>query len=95
MDSPKNNVAISRTQKLVLGFFVLARARLVAIYAAAPEVHGRDLGLSSADARLLFLMAFLFGSLRVVASALALSRVLPADGPTWYALCQALLQRSS
>jgi len=90
---------------------------LVALYATAPEVYGRDLGLSSADVRLLFLIAisafiavlvvgvirrwrwafwlivvaFLFGPLRVVASALALSRVLPADGPTWYALCQALL----
>ena len=90
---------------------------MVALYAAASEVYGRDLGLSSADARLLFLIAisafiavlgvgvirrwrwafwlivvaFLFGPLRVVAFALALSRVLPVDGPTWYALCQALL----
>jgi len=50
-------VAVNRTQALVLGFFVLAWASLVAMLAAAPEVYGRALGLSSADARLLFLVA--------------------------------------
>jgi hypothetical protein len=50
-------VAINRTQTLVLGFFALAWASLVALFAAAPEVYGRALGLSSADARLLFLAA--------------------------------------
>ena len=75
------------------------------------------MGLSSADARLLFLaaisafiallgmgavrrwrwtfwlilVAFLFGSLRVVVSVLALGGVLLPDGPTWYVLYQALL----
>jgi hypothetical protein len=39
----------------------------------------------------LILVAFVFGPLRVVASALALGGVLPADGPTWYVLYQALL----
>jgi hypothetical protein len=50
-------MAINRTQALVLGFFVLAWASLVALFAAAPEVYGRALGLSSAEARLLFLVA--------------------------------------
>ena len=50
-------MAVNRTQALVLGFFVLAWASLVAMLAAAPEVYGRALGLSSADARLLFLVA--------------------------------------
>jgi MFS family permease len=50
-------MAINRTQGLVLGFFVLAWASLVALFAAAPEVFGRALGLSSAEARLLFLGA--------------------------------------
>ncbi len=75
------------------------------------------MGLSSVDARLVFLVAisvfiallgigvirrwrwafwvilvaFIFGPLRVVASVLALGGVLPADGPTWYVLYQALL----
>ncbi|HEX5912308.1 MAG TPA: hypothetical protein VFY54_04180 [Rubrobacter sp.] len=50
-------MAINRTQALVLGFFVLAWASLVALFAAAPEVYGRALGLSSAEGRLLFLGA--------------------------------------
>ena len=50
-------MAINRTQALVLGFFVLAWGSLVALFAAAPEVYGRALGLSSAEARLLFLGA--------------------------------------
>ena len=95
-------MAINRTQALVLGFFVLAWASLAALFAAAPEVYGRALGLSSAAARLLFLVAitvflsllsmgvirrwrwvfwlifvaFLFGPLRVLASVLALERVM-------------------
>src|SRR3712207_5741603 len=51
------NMAINRTQALVLGFFVLAWASLVALVAAAPEVYGRALGLASAEGRLLFLGA--------------------------------------
>ena len=39
----------------------------------------------------LILVAFLFGVLRVPASILALAGVLPAAGPTWYVLFQALL----
>lgn len=39
----------------------------------------------------LILVAFLFGLLRVPASLLELAGVLPAAGPTWYALFQALL----
>jgi hypothetical protein len=108
---------MNRTQASVLGFFGLAWASLVVLFALAPEVYGRALRLSSAGARLLFLVAisafiallgigvirrwrwafwlifvaFLFGPLRVVASVLALSGVLTADGPTWYVLYQALL----
>jgi hypothetical protein len=111
-------VAINRTQVLVLSFFGLVWTSLVILFVAAPEVYGRALGLSSADARLLFLVAisvfitllgmglirrwrwtfwlilvaFVFGPLRVVASVLALGGVLPADGPTWYVLYQALLR---
>lgn len=108
---------VNRTQASVIGFFGLAWASLVALFALAPDVYGRALGLSSAEAGLLFLVAisafiallaigairrwrwafwlilvaFLFGPLRVVASVLALSGVLPAEGPTWYVLYQASL----
>ena len=101
-----DDTTINRTQALVLGFFGLVWASLVVLFAVAPDVYGRALGLSSAEARLLFLVAisafvallgmgvnrrwrwafwlifvaFLFGPLRVVASVLALSGVLPADG---------------
>ena len=40
---------------------------------------------------LLILVAFLFGVLRVPASILELTGVLPPPGPTWYLLFQALL----
>ena len=49
-------MAINRTQALVLGFFVLAWASLVAIFAAAPEVYDQALGLPSSDAQLAFLI---------------------------------------
>ncbi len=39
----------------------------------------------------LILVAFLFGVLRVPASVLGLAGVLPAAGPAWYVLYQALL----
>lgn len=39
----------------------------------------------------LIMVAFLFGVLRVPASALELWGVLPTAAPTWYVLCQALL----
>jgi hypothetical protein len=47
--------AINRIRALVLGFLALACATPVAMFAAAPEVYGRALNLSSADARLIFL----------------------------------------
>ena len=40
-----NNMDINRTQASVLGFFVLAWASLVALFAAAPEVYGSALTL--------------------------------------------------
>ena len=110
-------MTINRTQALVLGFFVVVWATLVALFALAPEVYYRALKLSSAGAGLLFLLgisafiallgigvmrrwrwtfwliafAFLFGVLRIPASVLALEGVLPADGPTWYVLYQAVV----
>ena len=39
----------------------------------------------------LIMVAFLFGVLRIPASVLTLEGILPADGPTWYVLYQALL----
>jgi hypothetical protein len=50
-------MTINRTQALVLGFFILVWASLVAIFALAPEVYYRALKLSSAGAGLLFLIA--------------------------------------
>ena len=52
-----NNMAINRTQALVLGSFVLAWASVVALFALRPEVYGHAFGLSYAEARLLFLGA--------------------------------------
>ncbi len=49
-------MAINRTQALVLGFFVLVWASLVAIFAAAPEVYDQALKLPSSDAELAFLV---------------------------------------
>ena len=49
-------MAINRTQALVLGFFVLVWASLVAIFAAAPEVYDQALRLPSSDAQLAFLI---------------------------------------
>jgi hypothetical protein len=39
----------------------------------------------------LVLVAFLAGPLRIVASALELAGVIPAQGPTWYAVVQAAI----
>jgi hypothetical protein len=112
--------AVNRTQALVLGFFLLVWAGLVAILAAAPEVYDQTLKLPHGDrssAELAYLaalsafilllgigvlrrwrwtfwlivVAFLFGVLRVPASLLELTGVLPASGPTWYVLVQALV----
>jgi hypothetical protein len=49
-------VTINRTQALVLGFFVLVWATLVALFAVAPEVYYQVMKLSSAGAGLLFLV---------------------------------------
>ena len=48
---------MNKTQALVIGFFGLAWASLVVLFALAPDVYGRALGLSSAEAGLLFLVA--------------------------------------
>ena len=111
---------LNRTQGLVLGFFVLAWASLVAILLATPEVYDQALRLSASNRRLfelaflaaltiflillgvgvvrrwrwtfwLIMVAFLFGVLRVPASILQLSGVLPAEKPTWYMLLQAVI----
>ena len=49
-------MTINRTQALVLGFFVLVWATLVALFAVAPEVYYQAMKLSSAGAGLLFLV---------------------------------------
>ena len=111
---------VNRTQALVLGFFLLVWAGLVAILAAAPEVYDQALKLPHDDRRpvelaflaalsafiallglgvlrrwrwtfWLIVVAFLFGVLRVPASILELTGALPAAGPTWYVLSQALV----
>jgi hypothetical protein len=51
------DVTINRTQAVVLGFFILVWASLVAIFALAPDVYYRALKLSSAGAGLLLLIA--------------------------------------
>jgi hypothetical protein len=110
----------NRTQALVLGFFVLLWAGLVAILAAAPAVYDQALRLPPGEHRpaelaflvalsafiallgigvlrrwrwtfWLIMVAFLFGVLRVPASLLELTKVLPVAGPTWYVLVQALI----
>jgi len=112
---------LNRTQKLVLGFFVVAWAALVVILVVAPGVYDQALRLPGGEHELpvlgflaaistflvvlvigvvrrwrwtfwLILGAFLIGGvLRVPASILQLSGVLPADFPAWYVLLQALL----
>jgi hypothetical protein len=110
----------NRTQLLVLGFFLLVWASLVAILAMAPAVYDQALRLPPGDRRpaelaflaalsafvallglgvlrrwrwmfWLIVVAFLFGVLRVPASVLELTGLLPAAGPTWYVLFQALV----
>ena len=110
----------NRTQLLVLGFFLLVWASLVAILVAAPAVYDQALRLPPGDRRAaelaflaalsafiallaigvlrrwrwtfwLIMVAFLFGVLRVPASLLELTGMLPAAGPTWYVLLQALI----
>ena len=113
-------LATNRTQRLVLGFFVLAWAALVAILLTAPNIYDATLKLGPGDhpaADLVFLIAisafiavlaigvmrrwrwtfwlllvaFLFGIVRVVASAMQLMNVLPAGGPRWYMSLQAAI----
>jgi hypothetical protein len=112
--------ATNRTQRLVLGFFVLVWIGLVAILLAAPQIYDATLKLgpgahvlvnlaflisiSALIALLatgvlrrwrwtfwLILVAFLFGVVRVLASALQLISVLPAQGPAWYAAFQGVV----
>jgi len=54
--TPEDDVMTNRTQALVLGFFLLVWASLVAIFLAVPEVYYRAMKLSSAGAGLLFLV---------------------------------------
>ena len=49
-------MTINRTQALVLGFFLLVWATLVALFAAAPGVYYRAMNLPSAAAGILFLV---------------------------------------
>ena len=49
-------MTINRTQALVLGFFFLVWATLVALFAGASEVYYQAMNLSSAGAGLLFLL---------------------------------------
>jgi hypothetical protein len=49
-------VTINRTQALVLGFFVLAWATLVALFAVAPEVYFQAMKLSATGVGLPFLV---------------------------------------
>ena len=49
-------MTINRTQALVLGFFLLVWASLLALFAAVPEVYYRAMNLSSAGAGVLFLV---------------------------------------
>jgi hypothetical protein len=112
--------AINRTQRLVLGFFVLVLAALVAILLASPQIYDATLKLGlganpladlvfliSVSALIallgtgvlkrwrwtfwLILVAFLFGAVRVLASALELMNVLPGGGPSWYVGLQAAI----
>ena len=110
----------NRTQRLVLGFFVLVWAALVAVLLTAPQIYDATLKLGPGDHRgadlaflisisafialsavgvlrrwrwafWLILVAFLFGIVRVLASALQLMNVLPAGGPGWYVALQAAI----
>jgi hypothetical protein len=50
---------LNRTQRLVLGFFILAWASLVTILLAAPEVYDQALRFPASSDRRLFELAFL------------------------------------
>jgi hypothetical protein len=106
----------NRTQRLVLGFFVLVLTALVAILLASPQIYDTTLKLGP-GANLVFLIsisaliallgigvlkkwrwmfwlilvAFLFGVVRVLASALQLMNLLPGGGPAWYVALQAAI----
>ena len=111
---------LTRTQLLVLGFFLLAWISVVAVLIAAPEVYDQTLKLPPGDGRgvdfaflaalsaflvvlaigvvrrwrwlfWLILLAFLAGVLRVPAALLELAGILPATGPVWYVVYQAIV----
>ncbi len=113
-------LATNRTQRLVLGFFVLVWIALVAILLAAPQIYDSTLTLGPGAHPLagiaflisisafialpaigvlrrwrwtfwLILVAFLFGIVRVLTSALQLMNVLAGGGPTWYVALQAAI----
>ncbi len=110
---------LSRSQALVLGFFILAWTSLLVILALSPAVYDQALTLPSGDARTsrlafvavltaliallcfgvvrrwrwtfwLVLVAFLAGVVRVPASILEFAGWLPAPGPNWYIVLQAV-----
>jgi hypothetical protein len=113
--------SLTRTQRLVLGFFVFAWVALVVILVTAPGIYEQALSLPGGESELptlaflaaisaflvllgigvvrrwlwtfwLVLVAFLIGEvLRVPASILQFSGVLPADFPARYVLLQALI----
>jgi hypothetical protein len=115
------HLSLNRTQRLVLGFCVLAWVALVVILVVTPEVYDQALRLPGGERKVptlaflaaisaflvllgvgvlrrwrwtfwLVLAAFLVGGvLRVPASVLQISRVLPTDFPAWYVLLQALI----
>ena len=112
--------ATNRTQRLVLGFFVLAWIGFVAILLAAAQIYETTLKVGPGAHRLvdlaflisisafiavlaigvvrrwrwtfwLIVVAFLFGIVRMLTSALQLISVLPAQGPAWYAAFQGVV----
>jgi hypothetical protein len=112
--------ATNRTQRLVLGFFVLVSAALAAILLTSPQIYDTTLKLGPGANLLadlaflisisaiiavlaigvlrrwrwtfwLIVVAFLFGIVRVLASALQLMNVLPGAGPAWYVALQAAI----
>jgi hypothetical protein len=112
--------ATNRTQRLVLGFFVLVWAGVIAILIADPQIYDSTLKLGPGAHRLadlallivisaliavitvgvlrrwrwvfwLIVVAFLFGIVRLLATALELAGAVPAVGPAWYAVIQAVI----
>jgi hypothetical protein len=113
-------LGLNRTQRLVLGFFIVVWISLVAILLVAPQIYDNTLMVGSgadALANLAFVLAvsvliailsvgvvkrwrwtfwlilgaFIFGIVRVLATALQAVNVLPAGGPAWYLAFQAII----